>query len=245
MEFSSVQKFTARLSDKYFVSDDNKFLYLKFELVLPDRLSFRSGQYVSLKVNEKGERRCYSVVSTPDNNHGFHLLAEIVAEGKGSTYLQNLELGEVIEVLGPLGKFVVPDTSTAKNLLFVATGSGIAPVYSMINDLLLNKHDTRQIRLHLGMRSESSTFFFDNLERLMEEHPNFVFDLVLSKPSDEWELCRGHVQDCLKRDFLDKGIKLNDWEGFVCGNPTMIKETSELLLGMGMDMKLMHYEKFT
>ena len=109
MEFAKPQKFTARVSDKYFVSENEKFLYIKFELVLPDRIEFQAGQYVSLKVNEQGERRSYSIASTPDDNHGFHLLAEIVAEGKGSTYLQNLKIGEVVELLGPLGRFVVSD----------------------------------------------------------------------------------------------------------------------------------------
>lgn len=251
MEFSKPQRYSARVSDKYYVSEDEKYLYFKFELVLPDLITFKAGQYVSLKINENGERRCYSIVSTPDNNHGFHLLAEIIPGGKGSQYLQNLVVGDTVEVLAPMGKFVVnlplnqnTNAPIDKKMLFVATGSGIAPIYSMINDLLINKHESRQMRLHMGMRSESNTFFFDNLERLMEQYPNFVFDLVLSQPSPEWDLCTGHVQDCLKRDFMDKSIDLKDWEGYVCGNPQMVGEVAELLGEMKMDPKSIYYEKF-
>ena len=90
MEFSKVEKYTARVSDKYFVTDNERFMYVKFELVLPDRIVFKAGQYVSLKINEIGERRSYSIASMPDDNHGFHLLTEMINQGKGSEYLKNI-----------------------------------------------------------------------------------------------------------------------------------------------------------
>lgn len=245
MEFSKAEKFTARVSDKYYVSDNERFLYLKFELVLPDRMVFQAGQYVSLKINEVGERRCYSIVSTPDDNHGFHLLVEIINDGKGSDYLKNIEIGEVVEILAPLGRFVVTesnsDTVTQNKLLFVATGSGVVPLYAMIEDLLINLKETRQIRLHWGMRSEQDLFFVDNLARLAEEYPNFVFDIVLSQPSSQWDLCSGYVQDCLARDFAG-GI--NGWEAYVCGMPEKVVEINAKLKTLGLDDKNIHYEKF-
>ena len=249
MEFAKPQKYSAKVSDKYYVTENGKFLYIKFELILPDRIDFESGQYVSLKVSELGERRSYSIASTPDDNHGFHLLAEIIKGGKGSTYLDNLKNGETVEILGPLGRFIV-DTSaeTQNNLLFVATGSGIVPIYSMINDLLVNKHQTRQIRLHWGLRDEAHMFWFDNLERLMEIYPNFVFDPVLSQPGEEWSLCSGHVQDCLRRDFASNDSTnsgLKEWEGYVCGNPKMVEEVCTLLPQLGMKNENVHHEKFT
>jgi NAD(P)H-flavin reductase len=139
MEFAKPQQFSARVSDKYFVSENEKFLYVKFELVSPDRIDFQSGQYVSIKVNEQGERRSYSIASTPDDNHGFHILAEIIPGGKGSEYLKSLGNGDTVELLGPLGRFVA-NTDEENKLLFVATGSGIVPIYSIINDLLINRH---------------------------------------------------------------------------------------------------------
>ncbi len=241
MEFAKPQKFTARVSDKYFVSENEKFLYVKFELVLPDRIEFQAGQYVSIKVNEQGERRSYSIASTPDDNHGFHILAEIVPGGKGSEYLKGLQNGDTIELLGPLGRFVA-NTDESSKLLFVATGSGIVPIYSMINDLLVNKHETKQIRLHWGLRDESHMFWFDNFERLMGIYPNFVFDPVLSQPGESWSLCSGHVQDCLTRDFGEK--KLSEWQGYVCGNPEMVEQVSAKLVELGMKAELVHHEKF-
>lgn len=245
MEFSKPEKFTARVSDKYYVSDNERFLYIKFELVLPDRMSFFAGQYVSLKIGETGERRSYSIASTPDDNHGFHLLTEVVDQGKGSEYLKNIAIGGVVEVLAPLGRFTVtpPKSGTVeqRKLLFVATGSGIVPIYSMINDLLINQRDPRQMRLHWGMRSEADLFFVDNLARLSASHSNFVFDIVLSKPSEEWDLCSGHVQDCLSRDFA-KG--LIDWQAYVCGKTDKIVDICHKLEELGMEKNNIYYEKF-
>ena len=239
MELAKPQQYHARVSDKYFVSENERFLYVKFELVNPDRMEYLAGQYVSLQINETGERRCYSIASTPDDNHGFHILAEIVEGGRGSEFLKNLEIGAEVEVLAPLGRFVVKPLEN--KLLFVATGSGIVPIYAMINDLLINKKETRQMRLHWGMRSEEDLFFVDNLERLAEEHPNFVFEIVLSKPGTEWDLCTGHVQDCSKRVFVGG---MESWEGYLCGMPDKVISIATKLEELGMKKENIHYEKF-
>lgn len=236
-------KYLARVSDSYYISDNQRFLYIKFELVEPTKLSFEAGQYVSLKINEKGERRSYSIASTPDETHGFDLLVEMVPEGKGSAYLARLAIGAQVEVLGPLGRFVVKQESKIKKHLFVATGSGIVPIWSMINDLLINKKLLEPIRLHWGMKHESDLFWLDRLEQLAAAHPNFVYDVVLSRASESWSLCRGHVQDCLARDFPER--KLEEWEGYVCGSKEIVMDVCSYLESLGMNKENINHEKFT
>ncbi len=236
-------QYKARLSEKYYVSENERFLYLKFELVNPDRIKYQAGQYVSLKINENGERRCYSIASAPDNEHGFHLLAEMVSAGKGSEYLKSLEIGSEVEALAPLGRFTINNLQFTNKLLFVATGSGIVPIYAMIEDLLINKKETRQMRLHWGMRSETDLFFVDNLERLATAHPNFVFDITLSRPSEKWSLCQGYVQDCLSRDFNAQG-GLSEWEAYLCGMPEKVVSIREKLGELGMKNENIYQEKF-
>lgn len=237
----------ARLSDRYYLSENQRFLLLKFELVEPNEIIFEAGQYVSLKISDKGERRSYSIASTPDNKHGFSLLAEIVPEGKGSNYLKSLVPGDSVEILGPMGRFVVTlpagSGDDMSKLLFVATGSGIVPIWSMINDLLINKKVLTPVRLHWGMKREEDLFWIDNLERMAEAHPNFVYDIVLSRGSDEWELCRGHVQDCLSRDF---GIgELSKWSGYVCGAKDIVLDICAKLEELSMPKEVIYHEKFT
>lgn len=240
MEMAKAQIYITRISDKYYLDESEKYLLVKFELLDPEKLEFRAGQYVSIPVNAQGERRSYSIASTPDSEHGFSLVAEMIADGKGSRKLREEEIGAELEILAPLGNFVV--RGKKEKLLFVATGSGIVPIWSMINDLLVNKKERRPIRLHWGMRNEAEMFWFDNMERLSEEYPNFVFDQVLSDPSEKWVLCTGHVQDCLKRDFEEE--RLEEWEGYVCGNPKMVEEMSVLLEELGMQQESIYHEKF-
>jgi ferredoxin-NADP reductase len=244
MDFARAQQFNTKVSDLYYLNDTHTYLLIKFELIEPDRIHFFAGQYVSLKVTEKGDRRSYSIVTTPDDDHGFQLVAEIIPNGLGSEFLKHLKPGDDVEVLAPLGRFVInPEENRDKKRLFVATGSGIAPINAMITDLLINRRETRPMRLHWGMRDEQRLFWFDNYERLSEEHSNFVFDVVLSQPSDEWTLCTGHVQDCLRRDFTPQTIV--DWDVYVCGNPTMVEQVSELMQEMGLPANQFHHEKFT
>jgi NAD(P)H-flavin reductase len=113
-----------------------------------------------------------------------------------------------------------------------------------IDEQIIDRHETKQIRLHWGLRDESHLFWFDNFERLMGIYPNFVFDPVLSQPSQDWSLCSGHVQDCLLRDFPSAGSGLKGWQGYVCGNPTMVEQVSAKLVELGMKAELVHHEKF-
>lgn len=259
MELPKPQKYTAKLSDKYYLTDNQKYLYLKFELVSPDRIEYFAGQYVSIKINEAGERRSYSIASTPDDNHGFHLLVEVVPGGKGSNYLNELNIGQEVEILAPLGQFTIKPvnnltitpinhyTNKALNnkLLFIGTGSGVVPLYAMIKDLLINKKETRDIRLHWGMRSEEDLFFVNDLNQLSEEHTNFVFDIVLSKPSESWQLCIGHVQDCITRDFGTTQVNLAEWEAYICGRPELVQDMSEKLVTLGIDKEKIYHERYS
>jgi propane monooxygenase reductase subunit len=239
MEFSKPAKYLARVSDKYFLTENEIFLYVKFELINPSRITYYAGQYVSIMINNEGERRSYSIASTPDDNHGFNLLIETGGMGKGSTFFKQIKIGQEVEVLAPLGQFTIKESSN--KLLFVATGSGIVPIYSMINDRLVNKHESRQMRLHWGMRNEADLFWIDNFGRLMENYPNFLFDIVLSKPDTDWDLCRGHVQDCISRDFVNG---LSGWEGYVCGKPELVLDICSKLVDLGMKNENIRHEKF-
>ncbi len=244
--------FEAKLAEKYFLSENQKFMYFKFELMSPHKIEFRAGQYVSLKVNDKGERRSYSIASTPDMKHAIELVVDVSPNGLGTNFLKKLPLGKRVEILGPLGRFVVLEDVSEKDqdqlkgerkFLFAGTGSGVVPLRSMILDLLGNRKETRPIRLHWGLRYEEDVFWLDNFQRLMEEFPNFVLDLVLSKPNDGWQLCWGHIQDCLKRDVFPHE-DMSEWEAYVCGNQKMVEDIRELLEKKGVDKERIYFERF-
>jgi len=246
MDLPKAQQYLAKITEKYPISANERYYLVKLEFVNPLRMEFLAGQYVSVKVSAEGERRSYSIASTPDVLHGVTLVVEIVTNGLGSKFWQDKGVGEEVEMVGPMGQFVVQKEGE-KKVLFAATGSGIVPVKSMIEDLLINKSEQKPLRLHWGMRSEEDLFWLDDFERLAEEHPNFVFDLVLSRPSEEWELCTGYVQDCLRRDFGSTSLPqvgLAGWEAYVCGATGKVESIKKELCKLGMVPKRILTERF-
>ncbi len=231
------QRYTAILEDKQQYND--KFTHLHFELKEPHRLDFKAGQFVSMVVDENNTHRAYSIMSDPDIKHGIEILLDVSPDGKGVNYLLDLDFGEQVEFMAPMGRFVIEEDNGEQALALVGTGSGVAPLHSMIIDQLKNKEDQRPITLYWGQRYEKHMIWGDKFGRLSEQYPNFDFHPVLSRPADEWPLCSGHVTDCLKVHDL-----LTDAGYYLCGSKAMIKDVKQVLVERGVDQKKIHNERF-
>ena len=205
-------------------------------------LEYRAGQYVSIKVNEEGERRSYSLASYADEEE-LQLVVNTAPMGKGSRYVLDLEVGDEVDVLGPMGEFVVSEEhlgQETRGFLMVAAGSGIVPFRPMINDLLKVKKEIRPVRLYWGMRYEEDLFWMEEWRGLKREYENFTIDVVLSKGGNNWKGCNGHVGDCLR----SRGGDVRGWRSYVCGSREMVEETSKLLVESGMGENEVYFEKF-
>lgn len=225
----------AKLEDKRQLNQ--KFIQLDFELQTPHELNFLAGQYVSIQVSERGDRRSYSISSSPVIKHGFELLVDTTPMGLGSTFLLNLKFGDEIKILAPMGRFVLDDSEAA--FTFVATGSGMAPYHSMLLDLLQNRHDTRPMILYWGLRHAEDMVYQDEFQQLATAFPNFKFHPVLSQSPQEWPLCRGRVTDCLAVHDL---VPSSGY--YLCGNEKMVLEMQGLLQQRGIAPERIHHEKF-
>lgn len=238
----SIQRFSAKTSEVITVGE--KFLSIDFELVSPNHISFEAGQYILLEVPGIDQKKSYSIASEPEIDHKIELLIDIIPNGRGSTYLASLKPGDQITFLAPAGRFTVEKQTTEigkseENLVFVATGSGIAPIRSMIFDLLQSHQDKRNITLFWGLRTENNMFWQEDFRLLSEAYPNFSFHPVLSQSSDEWPMCRGRVTDCLSiHPFIEKAGY------YLCGSGNMIKDVSNLLLSKSVLKEHIHTEEF-
>ncbi|MFN4212960.1 MAG: FAD-binding oxidoreductase [Microgenomates group bacterium] len=107
------------------------FLF-RFQLIEPRQINFKAGQYLILKIGDKS--RLYSIASPDWQKDTFELLVQTVEGGVGSTYLLNLKIGEEAIFQGPAGMFTLKDSPTGapRPKIFLATGTGLAPVRSMI-----------------------------------------------------------------------------------------------------------------
>lgn len=233
----------AKLADLHVLN--SKFLELNFEMTTPHRLSFRAGQYILLSVPGTARRKSYSLASTPSIDHGFRLLIDLAPQGLGTKYLESLRVGDEITFLGPIGGFVFPEPGSPveaaeQSLVFIATGSGIAPIRGMLDFLLIDKQDTRPAVLYWGLRFAENQFWFDYFTELSEQHPNFVFHPTLSRPPEEgWTLCRGRVTDCL---LVHQQPKRAGY--YLCGADEMVKEVAAMLAERGITKEHIHRESF-
>jgi len=231
------QHFIARLEDKNELNP--RYIHYSFELQKPLKMDFLAGQYLSVKVSDQGLRRSYSICSSPDIKHGFEFLIDRQPGGVGCKFFDSLKFGDEIETLGPLGTFVMADDEHEKEVILVATGSGIAPLRAMILDRLQVHHDKRKITLLWGMRHETELFWELDFQDISQEIDNFEFMPVISQPISNWPLTVGRVTQYLKE------ANLNEETGYyLCGSAAMITEVKSILQQRGIPNHFIYHEKF-
>ena len=236
------QIYTAVLTEKKQLNA--RYFFLHLELQMPNRITFTAGQHVSLSVPGIDQRKSYSITSTPEMNHAVELLVDIQPQGPGSQYISQVNIGEEVSFLAPLGRYHItqqddPICEKEKALTFIATGSGIAPFKSMIIDQLRRVGDTRKIRLIWGVRHEDDLVLLEKFEELQLGFPNFEFHPVISQAQPEWNLCRGHVDDCLNvHGFIPESGY------YICGNKEMVQQIADLLIQKGISEDIIHWEKY-
>lgn len=227
------QKFSAKVAEH--VEHNQKYHSIKLELIDPHQLNFTPGQYISIAIGG-GERRAYSIASTPALSHAVELLVDVEPGGKGTTFIKSLKPGDPVEFLAPLGMFAV---KAEPKLLFVATGSGIAPFKSMIFDLLEEKKDLREMWLLWGLRKVEEMFLEEEWRQVNEFYDNFHYRLLISRPPGMWPLVSGHVD----RE-LDEVKLTADWGVYLCGNQEMIAEVTQIVQNRGVLPENIHKEKY-
>ena len=217
--------------------------YWLFSLEFQNPYNFLAGQYVSIKVAPDGTRRSYSIASPPDGKT-IELLIDVSPGGMGSKYFLSLNEGDVVEALGPVGIFTLATKNPKPNRMFIATGSGIAPLRAMTLDSLRKKTALGEVRLLWGMRHEEDLLWQEEFAQLNRDYANFSYQIVLSKPTENWHGESGHVEDCLRKGFMVEERTTATWEFFLCGGQEMIMETGGYLASQGVAKENIHFEKF-
>jgi len=235
------QTFTTRLRRSTSLSELTK--HLEFEMIGPPRFGFVAGQWLSFKANmPDGEEitRAYSIASPPSKNSSFALCLNRVQDGFMSNFLCDMKEGDEISCQGPFGDFIL--RPPMRDTVFIATGTGIAPLRSMLHWVLANEllHQGKQLWLVYGNRTEKDIYYHDEFLRLAAENANFHYLPTLSRSSAEWQGLRGYVQDHVPEVVRGRA----DMHAYICGLDKMVKANRELLKSLGWDRKSILYEKY-
>jgi ring-1,2-phenylacetyl-CoA epoxidase subunit PaaE len=215
---------------------------------LKSTFTFTPGQYLTIKTTINGEeiRRSYSICSAPQESQ-IRVAVKQVEQGKFSTYaLQELKVGDVLELMPPMGNFVSKSTSPAKHTLLIAAGSGITPMMSMIKTGLTSNDEDRFTLLY-GNQTRQSIIFREELEDLKNKYVSRLsLNHVLSREALDLPIMHGRI-DAQKCTEFSKGIFdcTQITEAFICGPEAMILEVKNTLLALGMDNSNIHIELFT
>ena len=209
-----------------------------FEASGVQELPFKPGQFVSFEATLRGKNitRAYSIASRPDGNR-FELCLNLVHEGSFSPHLFAMKPGDSVEMTPPLGFFTV--RNPAKDALFIATGTGIAPLRSMVPDYLAHP-DAKHLTLLFGVRYENSIYYGYEFVALARQHSNFRFCPTLSRPEPSWSGRSGHVQNHLLEAIGDR----RDLDVYICGLKAMVDDARGILKALGFDRKQIIFEKY-
>lgn len=213
--------------------------HIRFDIQGGKTLHFKAGQFAQLFIPQEGgkvRRTSYSIASAPQNTGFFELCVTLVDGGVSSTYLHNLKVGDKIQAMAPLGTFTLKDES--RDMVFVSTGSGVAPFRSMIQDQVAKK-TPKNLYLLYGHRYEPDILYRKEWEALAKKEPHFRFLFTLSRDT-AWTGERGYVQDKIEK-FVPSATEKNY---FICGLNNMITAVNDKLLALGVPKEQIHFERY-
>lgn len=202
--------------------------------------------------------RPYTPIQDPATPGVLQLLVKHYPQGVASTYMHSLAPGSTLTARGPIPGYAWKPSQTPRDVLFVAGGAGITPIYSLAKAIVSDERDATRVRLLWGVNGTRDIVLRDELESLQAAHPErlqvtYVVSGPEGKPDapasgDQQKYKKGYIdrpllqesiRECQTGSFGDeKGVKV-----FFCGPPGMqqaITGRSGILNELGVEKKGVH-----
>jgi ring-1,2-phenylacetyl-CoA epoxidase subunit PaaE len=230
------------------LTDESSAVHLAVPDELADLFAHEAGQHITVVRDEDGEevRRSYSVC-TAAGSGDLAIGVRHLPGGRFSSWVADgLRAGDELEVMPPAGRFgpeIRPEL--ARHHAFVAAGSGITPVLSVVATVLEREPASRCTVL-LGNRRTDSVMFLEELEDLKNRHPaRLQLIHVLSREPQPVALLEGRLDRERLGALLDALLppeSVDEW--YLCGPFGMVREARALLRERGVDASRIHRELF-
>jgi CDP-4-dehydro-6-deoxyglucose reductase len=212
----AVRTLPCRVQQLQRVADD--VMIVRVKLPANERLQFLAGQYLDFLL-KGGERRSFSMANAPHADDLIELHIRQVAGGSFTDHVfGKMKERDILRFEGPLGSFFLREES-AKPIVFVASGTGFAPIKSIIQSAFHRKV-TRPMVLYWGARRPKDLYLSSLPETWAREHSHFRYIPVISeaRPEDRWSGRSGFVHRAVMQDLPD----LSAHQVYVCGVPVMV-----------------------
>ncbi len=227
------QEYTGTLIAKKKISADISLFTMRVD---NDDFSFVAGQFMMLSMTkDRGLARAFSICSGPEKKNVLEFCMKINPNSVLSEKLQQAPLNTKIFLKGPFGVFRLKPVT--KDIVLIAGGTGIAPLRSMLHELIRQKTKVNIWCLY-RFKTEEEYLFREELERLVKSLKNFHLIPSVSNPKPEWRHETERIQSIIVKYI--KAPKLVDC--YICGPPPMVKDIIEELPELGFLPESLHKE---
>lgn len=203
---------------------------------------FTAGQFVRLGIdtNDGRVQRAYSLVNSPGNTE-LEFLVSTVSDGKLSPLLQQLKMGDTLEVSQPAsGFFVLDEVPAGDNLWLMASGTGIGPYLSMLGTVQLWQRFNHIILVH-SVRTIADLVYRELITQCLHQYPGQLhYQPIVTREAHSGALSKrlpeliqsGELQSACQQSLTNRS------QVMLCGNPQMITDTKAVLEGLGLSKNL-------
>lgn len=212
-----IKKMPTRVSTLTRVSPD--VMVMQLQLPANDSFTFRAGQYVEFLLRD-GARRSYSMANAPHNGPGIELHIRHMPGGKFTDHVFSaLKEKEILRIEGPFGSFFLREDSD-KPIVLLASGTGFAPIKSLIEQLQ-HLGSKRPITLYWGGRRPVDLYMDTWVQQQLQTMPTLRYVPVVSdaQPDDAWTGRTGFVHRAVQQDIAD----LSGYQVYACGAPIVVE----------------------
>lgn len=198
-----------------------------------DRFTYRAGQSVRLGLHGQPLRKYYSIASAPEESRQtgqLEFLVKVDAEGHAGAHLPRLARGTLVDVEGPYGDFVFPDAAAERRFLFIAGGTGIAPLRAMLRHALAAKRRGRFAVVY-SARSTDEFAYVAELRQLARAGAITLALTATRGAHVRWRGGRGRVDRATLAPLVSEAPTLC----FLCGPADFTASVRPLLEQLGIE----------
>jgi NAD(P)H-flavin reductase/ferredoxin len=208
-----------------------------------ETMGFVAGQFVNVEIpgtasSGGGLLRTFSLANAPSDPGVVELIVKLYPDGAFSQFLRDAPVGTAVRIFGPYGQLKVH--LSHRPILMIAGGSGLAPLLSMLRDLVAKECD-RPVSLFFGARSEADLYIVEEIREIGSRLAAFEFVPVLSQSwTQDWPGETGMVTDAIGRWRPELAHDV-----YMCGPPPMIDAAVPLLRAAGVRPRNIYFDAFT
>jgi ferredoxin-NADP reductase len=202
---------------------------------------YLAGQAILVGAQGGTNRRPYSIAAAPEDarrDSSLELLVGVEADGQAGDHLA-LDVGAQVDIEGPVGSFTFPSAPDEKRFVFIAGGTGIAPLRAMLRHALAIRH--RGIGLFYSARTPEDFAFEAELRALAQDGDIELRQTVTRAAAPMWTGTRGRFDRAILGELVHDPATLC----FVCGPPALVSEMPSILRDLGVPPERIRIDAWT